>query len=663
MNLIGAASSAGAATMIVLSSAPASSSVCARPTTVDMRCPIATYTDTIPESLLLMIVSIAIAVLPVWRSPMISSRWPRPIGIIASIAFRPVCSGSFTGWRWTTPGALNSAGRFCSVLISPLPSSGWPSGSTMRPSSSSPTGISSSLSVRLTVSPSTTCSHGPNSTAPTLSDSRFSARPVTSCGSSSLSNAWQFSRPCTRAMPSPTESTVPTSVSSDEPASRPSMRDLRMEVISSGLICIQIFPFRPAVSASADLRSTLRVCHLTAELFKSVSNGGVEDRVADADDDAAEDVRIDLGREVDLAAGLLGDLVADLADGLLVELDRGGHSHGQELVLLLPQPVVPAPDAEDDRHPVVLDQQLEEVDERRVGAGDRAVQPVLLLGRREVGREEEHLQLARLVERVGELAELLAHQVDLVLLLRDLEQRAGVDGGDLLHGLVALLGRQRGEVELAQRLLDVPPLVGAVERLARDLLGRKHGQVGDLGADLLDRAARLGLDVAAGLLHHLLALGARFRERLLLGRLGRAAGPRDDLVRLAARVGEPLAVLAQQLVGLLAHLRGVVDRFLDRVLALVERLADARERDLGKQPEREAEDEQRPDHQADVRADEEGVCCELDHGLEEEGDQARHEPVEEARLSEGKAQPLDRGDLVTHLRLASDRLDHLAKDD
>ena len=62
-------------------------------------------------SLLLMIVSIAIAVLPVWRSPMMSSRWPRPIGIIASIAFRPVCIGCLTGWRWTTPGALNSAGR------------------------------------------------------------------------------------------------------------------------------------------------------------------------------------------------------------------------------------------------------------------------------------------------------------------------------------------------------------------------------------------------------------------------------------------------------------------------------------------------------------------------------------------------------------------------
>ena len=111
MNLIGAASSAGAATMMQLSSALLSSSVLARPTIVDMRWPIATYTETTPVSLLLRIVSTAIAVLPVWRSPMISSRWPRPIGIIPSIALMPVCIGSFTGWRWTTPGALNSAGR------------------------------------------------------------------------------------------------------------------------------------------------------------------------------------------------------------------------------------------------------------------------------------------------------------------------------------------------------------------------------------------------------------------------------------------------------------------------------------------------------------------------------------------------------------------------
>src|SRR6185436_14735490 len=49
--------------------------------------------------------------------------------------------------------------------------------------------------------------------------------------------------------------------------------------------------------------------------------------------------------------------------------------------------------------------------------------------------------------------------------------------------------------------------------------------------------------------------------------------------------------------------------------------------------------------------------------LEEEGDQARHEAVEEAGLGEGEAEPLDRGDLVAHLGLASNGLDDLAEDD
>src|SRR5215211_4273398 len=50
-------------------------------------------------------------------------------------------------------------------------------------------------------------------------------------------------------------------------------------------------------------------------------------------------------------------------------------------------------------------------------------------------------------------------------------------------------------------------------------------------------------------------------------------------------------------------------------------------------------------------------------GLEEEGDQARHEPVEEARLGEREAEPLDRRDLVAHLGLARHGLDDLAEDD
>src|SRR3954451_24315004 len=269
---------------------------------------------------------------------MMSSRWPRPIGIIASIALMPVCIGSTTGWRWTTPGALNSAGRIASGVMSPLPSSGLPSGSTMRPSSSSPTGISSSDPVRLTVSPSLMCSQAPNSTTPTLSDSSFRARPVTSCGSSSISNDIAFSRPWTRAMPSPTDRTVPTSVSSAEPASSPSIRLLRMEVISSGLIFMEV------VSApSCSRHQSGAASDVLSQVVEAVADRGVEDRVADAQDDAAEDVGVHARGELDLLTGVLGDAVADLLDDLVVELGGGRDLDGKHLVLALPQPVVVAP--------------------------------------------------------------------------------------------------------------------------------------------------------------------------------------------------------------------------------------------------------------------------------------------------------------------------------
>src|SRR6185312_7107962 len=72
--------------------------------------------------------------------------------------------------------------------------------------------------------------------------------------------------------------------------------------------------------------------------------------------------------------------------------------------------------------------------------------------------------------------------------------------GRSLPWLVPAVPAERGEVELLERLLDEPLLIVLVERLARDLLGREDREVGDLVADLLDRAPRLGLDVAPGLL-------------------------------------------------------------------------------------------------------------------------------------------------------------------
>jgi hypothetical protein len=89
-----------------------------------------------------MIASIATAVLPVWRSPMISSRWPRPIGTMESMDFRPVCTGWSTDLRLMTPGATFSIGAVSLVAIGPLPSIGAPRGFTTRPSRASPTGTS-----------------------------------------------------------------------------------------------------------------------------------------------------------------------------------------------------------------------------------------------------------------------------------------------------------------------------------------------------------------------------------------------------------------------------------------------------------------------------------------------------------------------------------------
>ena len=116
----------------------------------------------------------AIVVFPVCLSPIISSRCPLPIGIMASIALIPVCKGSFTGCRNITPGAFLSSGiSVSSPLIAPSPSIGSPRELITLPNRPSPTWIDAIFSVRITLSPSLTRFEGPSKTTPTLSSSRF----------------------------------------------------------------------------------------------------------------------------------------------------------------------------------------------------------------------------------------------------------------------------------------------------------------------------------------------------------------------------------------------------------------------------------------------------------------------------------------------------------
>mmetsp|Transcript_17481 Transcript_17481/g.44729 ORF Transcript_17481/g.44729 Transcript_17481/m.44729 type:complete len:225 (+) Transcript_17481:1121-1795(+) len=158
----------------------------------------------------------ATAVLPVWRSPMMSSRWPRPTGTSESMALRPVSMGSCTDWRAMIPGAFTSMRlRNVSPVMGPCPSIGLPSASTTRPSTPMPTGMSIIAPVRLTVSPSLMSRSLPNTTMPTLSFSRLSAMPFSPESNSTISPACTLARPCTRAMPSPMASTLPTSAVSE----------------------------------------------------------------------------------------------------------------------------------------------------------------------------------------------------------------------------------------------------------------------------------------------------------------------------------------------------------------------------------------------------------------------------------------------------------------
>ena len=150
---------------------------------------------------------------------------------------------------------MRSIGETCLVRIGPLPSIGWPSALTTRPSISSPTGTEMMRPVRLTGSPSLISVYSPSSTVPTLSSSRLSAMPNTPCGNSSISPAMARWQPCTRAMPSPSDTTVPTSATSTATAKLPICSRMILE-ISSALMLMVFALVRPALGASAPAASS-----------------------------------------------------------------------------------------------------------------------------------------------------------------------------------------------------------------------------------------------------------------------------------------------------------------------------------------------------------------------------------------------------------------------
>lgn len=82
---------------------------------------------------------------------------------------------------------------------------------------------------------------------------------------------------------------------------------------------------------------------------------------------------------------------------------------------------------------MVLDQKRKEVQEALISPRKQPPKPILLLTSGEVGREEEHPQIAILLQSIGKLSKLLPQQVEQPMLTRNLEQRATIDTSKLLH--------------------------------------------------------------------------------------------------------------------------------------------------------------------------------------------------------------------------------------
>src|SRR5580692_3297979 len=261
----------------------------------------------------LMIVSMITAVLPVWRSPMMSSRWPRPIGIRASIALRPVCTGSWTDLRGVIPGALTSTRPRVTSVSGPLPSIGVPRPSTTRPSRPLPMGTSTIEPVRATVSPSRICWSLPKMTTPTLSVSRFSAMPRRPApGNSTISPAMQFCRPKTRAIPSPTDRTWPVSAT--------------LASVSNAAICF----FRISEISAGRISISRGSLHGVLQTLQPGFQTGVVQAGADPDDQAAKQVGFDPLIDVDVAIAGLDQAGAKLLALHVVEGMRRGDMRGDD---------------------------------------------------------------------------------------------------------------------------------------------------------------------------------------------------------------------------------------------------------------------------------------------------------------------------------------------
>ena len=146
------------------------------------------------------------------------------------------------------------------------------------------------------------------------------------------------------------------------------------------------------------------------------------------------------------------------------------------------------------------------------------------------------------------------------------------------RAIVSCSGR-RVESALGQELLDEPALAVVGHRLADDTAGGGEGEVGDLPAQLGDGARLLRLDLGGRAVAHPVELVAGRGDVRVARLLGDLLGAGQDVVRLAAGLGQGRDALRFRALAVAARLLGVLEALLDAALPVVERPGERLERE------------------------------------------------------------------------------------
>src|SRR5579864_8011745 len=213
-------------------------------------------------------------------------------------------------------------------------------------------------------------------------------------------------------MPSPIERTVPTSARSVS-TSYCSIRWRRIDVISSG----------------RSFNGSLLLCphEFVSQAFQSPADARVDEIRACPQDDAADDVRVDAARRLDLAARGLLDLRDNVLRFLVRELARGRQLDRQAALLARDQSLELRRDLLDLARASLLRDEHEEVLEQLILVAREVGEDARLLRRLELRVLQNHAELGRRLDRRCEVGERLVHLREPLLLFRGGEQRLRVD--------------------------------------------------------------------------------------------------------------------------------------------------------------------------------------------------------------------------------------------